>query len=192
MIKFLYFFFSVIVRLLFGAWSAPKTWAAEPLTSGDLNQYVRDNQNSLKDRADNSSEYTLNEGADYTTSSGSFVDIDGTNLSLTITTQADSVVLIGFSGTVNNGNSGNKGPFFDISIDAVDEFGNDGLCMVEQANGLNSAFMFGGFVAMKEGLSAGSHTFKLRWKTQGGTLTLLAGAGGADIDVHPQFWVKEI
>ena len=30
------------------AWTAPKTWAAGPLASADLNTYIRDNQNFLK------------------------------------------------------------------------------------------------------------------------------------------------
>ena len=36
------------------AWTAPKTWSSEPLTSLDLNSNVRDNLNHLKDRLDSS------------------------------------------------------------------------------------------------------------------------------------------
>lgn len=80
------------------AWTTPKTWAAEPLTSSDLNTYVRDNQNHLKNRLDNNAEHTANEGSDYTTTSTSFVDVDATNFSHTITTNGGAV-LIGFAGS---------------------------------------------------------------------------------------------
>ena len=66
------------------AWTQPKTWASEPLTSSDLNTHLRDNLEILKDPP--SDDNILNQGSDYTTTSTAFVNIDGTNLSLTITT----------------------------------------------------------------------------------------------------------
>jgi hypothetical protein len=153
---------------------------------------MRDNQNSLKDRADNSSEYTADEVSDYTTSSTSFVDVDGTNFSLTLTTQADSVVLIGISATLSVNGTNAEGPWLNVSVDAVDEFGDDGITM-HQSTGATNSVTNVSFVIMIEDLAAGSHTFNLRWKSATSrTSTLYAGAGTGGHDVHPQFWAKEI
>ena len=81
------------------AWTTPKTWSSEPLTSTDLNTYVRDNQNYLKGRVDaDAAQYERTSG-DYTTSSSTLVDVDATNMSLTITTTGGDVLvtLVGFA-----------------------------------------------------------------------------------------------
>lgn len=170
------------------AWSAPKTWSSEPLTSTDMNTYIRDNQNYLYNRLENTSKYELDEGSDYTTTSTSFVDVDGSNLALSLTTTGGDV-LVGFIGTVKH-DTNNGAIFCNISVDGVDYFSNDGLFFNRNLD-LGDYRTFS-FVVRITGLANGAHTFKLRWKTSTGTATLYAGAGTSGADIHPQFWVQEI
>lgn len=157
--------------------------ALELLTAEDLNHMI-DNIEALKDPP--SAEYTANEGSDYTTTSSSFVDVDGTNFVLGITT-AGGDVMAHFHGSLllTGGATGH----FDVVVDGVLHAGDDGI-IVQLAGGSPEVV---GFTVLITGLSSGFHTFRLRWKTSsGGTLTLFAGAGTANRDVHPQFWVREV
>jgi hypothetical protein len=165
-------------------WTTPKTWVnSEPLTAVDLNTHLRDNLNAL--HAPPSAAYQLNETANYTTTSTTFVNVDNTDgkLSLTLTTTGGAV-MIGFFGYAYA--SGNTG-FLDVELDGTRIGGDDGLVVFYNNIATTS------FVLLKTGLSAGSHTFKLQWKVAGGgTATLYAGAGTIGADVHPQFWVREV
>ncbi len=167
------------------AWTTPKTWSSEPLTSADLNTYIRDNQNHLQTVLDNNEQYTADQGSDYTTSSGSFVDVDTTNFSHTITTNGGDV-LVGFSGTAAL--NGSYYLSFTVDVDGNPYFGDDGLVVLND-NDHRHLISFTGLI---EGLSADEHTFKLQWKINSGTGTLYAGAGASNLDIHPQFWVQEI
>lgn len=132
--------------------------------------------------------YTTNEVGDYSTTSASFVDVDATNLALTITT-AGGDVDIWFTGTFK---STSALPFFlDVDVDGSPAAGDDGIigCRMGSLNTNGSQPL--SFIFRVAGLSAGSHTFKLQWRTTGGTLTLHAGAGSTNGDVHTQFGVKE-
>ncbi len=167
------------------AWITPKDWAVdEQLTASKLNTHLRDNLNALK--APPSDNYECNEGSDYSTNGTSFADVDGTNLSLTITTTGGDV-MVGFHGTFQ---AATQGTFYlDVYVDSADDGGDDGyLVQTIAANTPNSV----SFVRLITGLSAAAHTFKLRWKTNGVSVTLFAGAGTSNRDVHPQFWVREI
>ena len=85
---------------VFSAWTTPATWGVDQLvTASDLNTQLRDNLNTLKTPP--SAHYELNESSDYTTSSASFVDVDATNLALTITTSGGDV-FVGFHGSVEH------------------------------------------------------------------------------------------
>lgn len=164
------------------AWTTPKTWVNnEPLTASDLNTHLRDNLNALK--APPAAQYTLDESSNYTTTGSSFVNIDGTKLSLTIVTSGGDV-LIGFTGSVN---PGGFITYFDVEMDGTRIGGNDGILAVASSNVTPIPLVY-----LKTGVSAGSHMFKLQWKTSGGTTTLYAGAGTASYDLHPQFWVREV
>ena len=66
------------------AWTSPKTWSSEPLTSIDLNTYVRDNQNHLKDRLDNSAGNIVSGSTVLSSTSTEFVDVEATNLALAL------------------------------------------------------------------------------------------------------------
>jgi len=163
-------------------WTTPKTWTTgEALLAADLNTHLRDNLLALKGPATES--YECDEGADYTTVSTSFVDVDATNLALTIVTTGGDV-LVHFHGDINNSAAA---AFLEVDQDGAKVGGDDGILKVPNVN--NQAVSFTRLIT---GLSAASHTFKLQWKVVSGTATLYAGAGTANNDVHPQFWVREI
>jgi hypothetical protein len=168
------------------AWTTPRTWAVgEAITADLLNEQLRDNLAELKDPP--SANYELNEASDYTTTSTSFVDVDATSgkLSLTITTNGGDV-LVHFEGAIAI-NSSNK-VYLEIDIDGVPVGGDDGINVGK--HGINPHVV--SFTRLITGLSTGSHTFKLQWKVSAGTATLYAGAGTLGLDVHPQFWVREL
>jgi hypothetical protein len=119
----------------------------------------------------------------YTTTSTSFTDVDGTNLSLTITTGARRV-LIGFSGGCSN--SGADTLFFDVQVDGVRQGGDFGLTGEnEGSNGYRNY----SFTYLTDALSAGSHTFDLQWRNVNGTTSTMYGA--ASSATWPVFWVVE-
>lgn len=168
------------------AWTTPKTWSSEPLTSLDLNTYVRDNQNHLKDRLDSAANRSVAGASVLTTTATEFVDVDADALSLTLTTHGGDV-LVGFTGTARHKNNGGE-TRFNVAVDGVDYIADDGIVSLHTLySGDTNRNKPLSFVLMITQLSAGSHSFKLRWKTSKGNT--------AQMDVvklHPQFWAKEI
>ncbi len=168
-------------------WTAPRTWADNDLVAAaDLNEQLRDNQEFLKDPPTDI--YDANEASDYTTTSTSFTDVDGTNFSLSLDTEGGDV-LVWFSGNVRT-NSAGQTIHLNVSVDGSDNVADDGIIgtpVTGAQPGLPTTF-----IRLIQGLAAGTHTFKLRWKTNTGTATLYAGAGTSNADVHPQFGVREI
>ena len=169
------------------AYTTARDWVTdEVVTAALMNQYIRDNQDALKDPP--SANYNMNEVANDTTTSATFGDVDGTNLSLTIVTTGGDV-MAGFTGSVAHSSASGL-VMFDIDVDGVRTAGDDGIVVLDAQNAAASEVV--GFVYLVTGLSAASHTFKLQWKTSAATATLWTGAGTANKDVHPQFWVREV
>lgn len=178
------------------AWTTPKTWTdGSVLTAAELNEQVRDNLDFLFDKP--GAVYDVDEASNYTTSSTSFVDVDATDLALTITTGGGDV-LIWLSPAVMT-STANVSVYFDVDIDGTRVAGDDGITKftffdagASPETVMNRATL--GFVWLATGLAAGSHTFKLQWKHTNAaiTTTLYAGAGTTYSDVHPQFGVKEL
>lgn len=167
-------------------WTTPRTWADEELVTANLmNTHIRDNLNALKSPP--SDNYEANEASDYTTTSTSFVDLDATKFSLTITTTGGDV-LVGFNGNFKC--TASTVAFLDIDVDGSRVGGDDGIKVFDVNASIAGAFP--SFARLITGLSAGTHTFKLQWRTGSGTLTMYAGAGTSNADVHPQFWVREV
>lgn len=168
------------------AWTTPKTWASEPLTSVDLNTYVRDNQNHLKDRIDSSASTVVSGIRNYSTTATEWVDVDPQELSLTLDTHGGDV-LLGFAGAIYH-RLDNKATYFNIAVDDSNYFSGDGVTQFHNS-AHNDAFRFKplSIVVMIPSLSTGSHVFKLRWKTsRDNTATMDI------VRTHPQFWGKEI
>lgn len=165
----------------------PRTWSTGELATANLlNTHLRDELTAVKTPAHGYAD--IDEGANYTTSSTSFADIDATDLAITITT-AGGKVLCGFSGFANGTSLSTSGDriFFDVAVDGTRDRLDDGITGCGNQNGVNVSFAF-----IIDGLTAASHTFKLQWRITAGTGTLYAGAGTASNDTHPQFWVVEI
>lgn len=134
----------------------------------------------------NSDNYIANEGADYTTASTTFVDVDATNFSLTITTNGGDV-MIGFHGTgsVNNVNN----IYMNIARDGVGLVGDEGM-MAETSSIANHLSNLS-FLHVVANVLPGTHTFNLQWRVNADTGKMFAGAG-TSTDTHPEFWVKEV
>lgn len=171
------------------AWTSPHTWSvSELVTSTKLNEQLRDNMLALKDPPTDL--YNVNEGADYTTTSDTFTNVDATDLSLTIDT-AGGDVLVTFFGSVRNTNAAG-GFALNFTVDGVAFAAEDGLISTGASSITGSLPV--AFAAWVQGLSAGSHTFNLQFKRMGGagTVEIFAGAGTSGHDIHPQFAVREV
>jgi hypothetical protein len=123
----------------------------------------------------NNSVYNRN-STNYTTSSTSFTDIDGVNLSLSVTTGARRV-LVAFCGA---GTNTTNGAFIglDLLVDGVSVSSGEGILIAAGSANLDRNLSF---TYVTDVLTAASHTFKLQWKASAGTNTLYAGAGGGPV-----------
>ena len=165
------------------AWTAPATWSpGQVVTATDFNAQLRDNLGYLLSRPNSSIKRDNN--ANYTTTSGVFVDIDTTNLSIQLTTSG-SAVLLGFTGVLNT--SGNDG-YLDFTIDGT-RYGSagDGIAQISGAVDRTVSML-----ALVTGLAAGAHTFKVVWGVGSGTLTLRSGNGVTYQNLIPSFFAVEV
>lgn len=170
-------------------WTTPRTFATgELITASILNVHIRDNMNALHTPAGGYNKLDL--GADITTASTSFTDIDATNLILTFTTGGGDVIVF-FVGNITNSNAGTRN-YLDIfeSVAAARYGTDDGLLLVHSA-GSTVANPFCLAVRIPS-LTAVAHSFKPQWKVSAGTATLYAGAGTSTFDLHPQLFAFEI
>ncbi len=167
------------------AWTSPKTWSSEPLTSLDLNTYMRDNQNYLKDRLDSSVSTIVSGAIPLTTTSTAFVDVEPSRLSLQLRTHGGEV-LLGFTGTVECRQLSHS-VYFNVAVDGVDYFADDGVTSLRIDHATTRRHKPLSFVLLIPGLSAGQHRFTLRWKVSNGNTATINVT-----ELHPQFWAKEV
>lgn len=168
------------------AWSAPADWAAdENVTATKMNTEVRDNMIALKTPPGDN--YTMNEGSDLTgLNSTSFADVDATNWSFTIITGGGDVFVwvnltaIAAAGTI--------AVYWNVDVDGSPDAADDGY----SKHSITTVPLGISWFRVITGLAAGSHTFKLQYKVNGGSISIYRGAGTAGSDVHPQFGVREI
>src|SRR5713226_7938382 len=98
-------------------WSTPPTFVTGQLVGAtDLNTYVRDNTNYLLARPKNAIKRDNN--ANYTSTSTSFVDIDGTNLVIVLATSG-TTVLLNFQGVYTYNGGTYVTAAFDFNIDGT-------------------------------------------------------------------------
>lgn len=169
-------------------WHAPLTWQVDQLvTEADLNSQLRDNLTFLKDPP--TAFVRLDEASDYATSSDVFVDVDRNRLALSLTTAGGDLLVVYF-GMLKNSNS-NGGVALDVNLDGTRIGRDDGLVVVDA--GLRNWIPVS-FMALARNLTAGAHQLYLQWRRNesNGVAGMLAGAGTANLDVHPQFWAREI
>jgi hypothetical protein len=122
---------------------------------------------------------------DYTTTSTSFVDVDATNLALTIVTGARRV-LISLAGQARH-DIASDSMFLDVMMDGVSLTGaTNGIVAGTESSASylwNPSFTF-----LTDVLSAGTHVFKLRWRVDAGTGTLRGSTGAGAL----RFAVTEV
>ncbi len=160
------------------AWTTPKTdWTTgELVAASDLNA-IGDTDNFLfngwaGDR------YVRNNGSNWTTTSTSYVDVDATNLASTITTNGGDVLVI-FTGNVQN--SAVAGCRMALDIDGTT---TEAITLVNPYNTGKHVNM--SFAYLITGLSAGSHTIKLRWRNITASTMTLVGSE------HVSWVVREV
>lgn len=153
------------------AWSTPKTWGTEVLTSSDMNKYIRDNQNYLKDALQVLPFDNMPRNTTYSTTSTSWVNVDATNLSSFMTTTGGNV-LLGLQASCRTAT--NNEINLRVAIDANNAFY---IRIDDQIKNTNASF-----VGVAYNLPAGSHVFRLQWQVSGGTNYLVA----------PLFWTREV
>lgn len=163
------------------SWTTPKTWSVDELvTASMLNAELRDNLNALK--APPTAQRVLDQAANYTTTSTSFVDVDSVVLSLTVTSRGGDL-MVHYHGSVLN--TSNLLTMLDITLDGVRVGTEAGLIVVK-----GSHEALASFTRLLTGVAAGVHTIRLQWRVDVGTGVLLAGA--ETVLIHPQFWVREV
>lgn len=170
------------------SWATPHVFTAGELVTSTIMNGLKDNVLALKDPAYGVAD--IDEASDYTTTSTAWVDVDGAGNTLTLEIETGGGnVLVGFTGGMRSSSSASYYMKLNISVDGTDVAGDDGIAA---SNATEREVV--SFVWLVTGLSAGRHTFKLRWKmsSANGTGTLYAGAGTTDLDTHPQFWVMEV
>lgn len=126
-------------------------------------------------------------GANYTTTGG-FANIDATNLSITLTVHTGKV-LITFTGLASA--SANFADF-DVSVDGtrVGSAGGNGLI---RASVLATNFGTNvSFSVLVDGLSVGSHTFRMMFQSGGGSTATLYSGVTVNFDSIPTFSVREV
>jgi len=148
------------------AWTTPTTVnAGDKLTSTLWNNQVAGNLNYLKATVA-SKVHTA--GADITSTSTSFVDVDATNIANSITTVGDDGILLIYMHFSAYG--AGVTPIFRIDVDgtAYPVTGQlDGGSNIERP-----------LFLIVSGLAAGEHTVKLQWKASAaGTITLRVSGG---------------
>lgn len=128
-------------------------------------------------------------GADYTTASPVFVDVDAVNLAITLVTRGAPVEIY-LSGELAASGGTALDVCLDVDIDGTrygNGFANGIWCGNAGVAGKNNFKR--AFTAI--GLAAGSHTFKLQWKTASNTAIMMSGAASLD-DVPVLFGAKEL
>lgn len=146
------------------AWTTPKTdFGAETLTAAQVNA-IGENLEALKDPPQGNELSSLSGS----TSSTSYADMDGTNLSKSITITGDTIEVI-FVGTFYNNTVGSIN-YLEVDIDGTAVF----ECFRESVS-TGTAYFPISFSIYVDGLSAGAHTVKMRWRTTSGTFVWQGG-----------------
>lgn len=151
-------------------WTSPSTWTtSQVVTATNLNEQVRDNMTYVHSGKPYAGALH-NEGSAYTIASATFANVDGTDLSKSLTTTTGRVLIL-FTGTVYADAAG-RALRFDVTVDGtrIGSANTNGLC--QQYLDTNSETM--SFAVIKTGLSNGSHTFNLQWQISAGTGSLFS------------------
>ena len=148
------------------AWTTPKTWVSEVLTSNDMNTYLSDNTQYLYDQLTAGlAEYTYTRATgNYSTTSTSYVDIDSTNMTATLTT-AGGDLLVNFTGSMYKSGSPSQNIRVAVILDGT---------IYQLLQYLDTGSFNVSFTRVFDNISAGDHTLTMQWRlsTSGPTLNL--------------------
>lgn len=159
------------------AWTTPITWSIrDAITMVKLNAQLRDNLNFLHARP--SSVVTVNGGgSNLTTTSLTMVAVDDAQFTLTLAVNSGENVDLWING-VMGGSAANINNMVDVIVDDTNYISSGSgtpLAFGLWYNGAATSATINGIVGRVTlgGLSAGTHTFKLRWMvSSAGTGTL--------------------
>lgn len=142
-------------------WTTPNTVAVGDVASAsNHNTYIRDNLNYLY-ASRVKLQYQRTAG-NYTTTSATNADIDGTNMTLTFTPVSTKYQVM-LAGEISNNGAGQTVTMI-LSVAGTDyEF---------NVSAVTANLHYSFCAAMNLTLSVASQTIKTRWKTSGGTATL--------------------
>lgn len=142
------------------AWTTPRTWVAgEVPTAAIMNAHVRDNLNALKDPP---TDLDQNWNTTISTTSTSFVNITGAEVTITTT---GGRVMIGFH--TPHAASGGTTTYFTLTIDGTEISGHaNGVALVAAAGTSQMCFVY-----LTAALSAGAHTIRVQWRVDSGART---------------------
>lgn len=136
--------------------------------------------------------YTANEGTDYTTTSATMGNLDGTNFNhdLILTEVADvQCSLIG----ATDHSAASARTYFGLLCDGIQQYADDGLTLYINADAASANRTTSlAYTVPVRNLLPGTHNFKPQWKTSASTATMSAGAGTANKDTHAAFTARII
>ncbi len=171
-----------VYLIMRSGWTSPNTAVSgAPISASDYNTYVRDNLTYLFSQRPE--DLVVNEGsAHITTSSTSFVAVSTTLARMTKTVNSGRYEVTFTCTCVHSDAATGSGAeiggimAFDVLLDgATRAGGTNGLIKLRQSS-VGSIHHTITITARFIGLSVGSHTFDLAWKTSGATATLLNNA----------------
>lgn len=143
-------------------YNTPINWVpTTPIGAADLNAQLRDNIRYLHNERPMNAIIRNNAG-DYTTTSATMVDIDATNLSITLTVTSGRVAVWFVAGFWASANP--TLIYWDIFMDSVALGAQIKKAYVGGATHIS-------LMTIKSGISVGSHTFRPRWSIDGGINT---------------------
>lgn len=165
------------------AWTAPKTWAtAEVLTAADMNTYVSDNMEETAPGIATSSGSiicgagtnqiaqripdTVYVSTSQTTTSTSYTDLATAGPAVTVTCGSRAIVMA--QAFTSNSTQGNRS-FLSVAVSGSSSVAaaDDWAAIYESGNAndgssVSTTYLF-------EGLTAGSNTFTMKYRANGGT-----------------------
>jgi hypothetical protein len=146
-------------------WNTPRTWLpGEVVTASLLNAQLRDNLNQLL--AGRPLAYVCRTGsADYSTSSSSFVNVDATNLALTLTLNGSRALVVAtalIAGSLNNSIC-----YLDWIVDGSARAGGTNGLVQSALGTTGTVFQTATALAVFSGLAPGAHTFTLQYRGNG-------------------------
>lgn len=129
-------------------------------------------------------QYTADESSNYAVSATTFTDVDGAHLVLSLSIDAKATTgqaLVSWHANVAVPSA--QTGFFNLLVNGTLNATNDGILFA------SAGTLPVSFTRLITGLPVGTlSSIKLQAKVTAGTMTIYAGAGSSNADVHSQFW----